>query len=373
MSTTTLRRRWRHLSLLQIAGALSVIGFHVGIPYSQSGWIAVELFFVVAGMNMARALDDDQSIWSYALSRAKRFWPEVSLIWWAAVVLVASGLGSPGMLWFMVACPVFQQNLTLPFFEYTFPRDFVFGPLWFVGALLQIQILIFALRNVLLRTRPEITVLISVIAGTLSRFFVAALFGQSRGDLGSREAVALYCLPLTHVEAIMIGLLMGRGCLRGMGRFLLLFCALAVAFGAMNVVLSHGAVSSRSLGFELPLRLNYMHVWGYALLAFAAASLCSPTGPLAVAVEAVKLPRWAEHILSRLSSLTYGAYAFHGIIIATGLNASLFLERPHAPVLRLILFSITVLESFFLAWVFDLMKQAFPKRPLERAGSQQLT
>jgi peptidoglycan/LPS O-acetylase OafA/YrhL len=362
MSTTQLRQRWHHLSLLQISGVVSVIGFHVGIPFSNTGWIAVELFFVVAGFNMVRQIERHESAYSFALSRVQRFWPEVSLVWIATVLYVVLGFGTTGMLWFIFTSPVFLQNLTLPFFEYNIPRDYVFGPLWFVAALLQLQVLMFALRKVLVRTTPEITVLASVGLGILFRFLAAAVFGQSRGELGAHEADALYCLPLTHIEAIVIGLLMGRGALRGTGRYFLLFCLLALAFGQVNVMLSHGEISARSLGFQFPLRMNYIHVWGYTLLALAAASLCAPSGPLARAVEAAHLPRWMEDVLNQLSSLSYTAYAFHGIVMATGLNGAFFLHRPNAPVPRLILFLITVFESFFIAWIFTLLKEALLKR-----------
>ena len=44
------RRRSRYLNLLQIAGALSIVAHHVGMPFSNSAWIAVDMFFVLAGM-----------------------------------------------------------------------------------------------------------------------------------------------------------------------------------------------------------------------------------------------------------------------------------------------------------------------------------
>ena len=38
--------------------------------------------------------------------------------------------------------------------------------------------------------------------------------------------------------------------------------------------------------------------------------------------------------------------------MATGVNGSAWLSREHAPVLRLLLFAITMIESFLSAWAF---------------------
>ena len=171
------RRRSRYLNLLRIAGALSIVAYHVGMPFSNSAWIAVDMFFVLAGMNMARVLDCDQSICSYAVSRVERLGPQMLVIWCVAVVSVLAGSGSPGIMWFITVGPVFLHNLALPFFEYTFPRDWIFGPLWFVAALMQLQLLLFGLRKVLLRARPDIllvaTVGIAISFRTLFTVFVA--------------------------------------------------------------------------------------------------------------------------------------------------------------------------------------------------------
>jgi hypothetical protein len=118
------------------------------------------------------------------------------------------------------------------------------------------------------------------------------------------------------------------------------------------VWLSNGLAGWRSVGFDFPLRLNYIHVWGYTVLAFAAASLCAKSGPLAVAIERIKRPLQLDKGLARLASLTCGVYLFHGIIMATGVNGSAWLSRDHAPVLRLLLFVITMMGSFLLAWGF---------------------
>lgn len=345
-------QRSSYLSLLQIAGALSIVAFHIGIPFSGAGWIAVELFFVIAGINMTAALDRDQSVASYAWSRVRRLCPELCMVWSFAVVLVISGGGTAGMLWFTGTGPFFLQNLTLPLFDYSFPRDWVFGPLWFIGALLQLQVLLFASKRMWLRAKPMSVIVAFVCFGLSFRLLFAWLVSVHPQTLSGAKADALYCLPFSHVEAIVLGLMIGRGALPAIGRLLPIFGALILSLGALNVWLSHGLVSWRCAGFDFPLRLNYIHVWGYTVLAFAAASLSVKSGPLAVAIESIKRPLQVDKAVERLASLTFGVYLFHGIIMATGVNGSAWLERDHAPVLRLVLFAITMMESFLLAWGF---------------------
>ncbi len=350
-----------YLSLLQIAAAFGIVAFHMGVPFSHVGWIAVELFFVLAGINMASAIDREQSIASYAWSRMHRLLPELFAIWCVTALFVVLGSGTMGMLWFIGTAPAFLQNLTLPFFDFTMPRDWVFAPLWFVAALLQLQVLLFASKRLWLRAKPATLVIVAVCFGLSFRLLFALLFGENPRALSNTSADALYCLPFSHVEAIVLGLMMGRGALPWIGRYLPVFGALALVLGALNVWLSNGLVSPRSLGFEFPMRLNYIHVWGYSILAFAAASLCAKNGPMAVAIERTKRPPRLDTGLTRLASLTCGVYLFHGIIMATGVNGSGWLSRDHAPVLRLLLFAITMVESFLLAWVFAwFMRVAIP-------------
>jgi len=350
--TNYLAHRPGYLNLLQIGGACSIVAFHIGIPFSHAGWIAVELFFVIAGFNMVAACDRNEPIAVYAWSRMRRLFPELCMVWCVVVLFVIIGSGTAGMLWFVGTAPFFFQNLTLPFFEYSPPRDWVFAPLWFVGALIQLQLLLFASKRWWSRAKPSSVIMIAVCVGLSSRLLFTLFFGDDPRTLSPSRANALYCLPVSHIEAIVLGLLMGRGALPVIGRCLPLFGALAIVLGMVSVLLSQGLVSPRSLGFEFPLRLNYIHIWGYSILAFAVASLCAENGPFAVATGRMKRPLWLDKGLARLASLTCGVYLFHGIVMATGINGSGWLKQEHAPVLRLLLFAITIIEAFLLAWVF---------------------
>ena len=361
------RRRSRYLNLLQIAGALSIVAHHVGMPFSNSAWIAVDMFFVLAGMNLARVLDGDQSICSYAVSRVERLGPQMLVIWCVAVVSVLAGSGSPGIMWFITVGPVFLHNLAQPFFEYTLPRDWIVGPLWFVAALMQLQLLLFGLRKMLLRARPDILLVAAVGIAISFRTLFTVLVAENPASLPSREAALLYVLPLTHLEALILGLLIGRGALPQISRLLPLFCVLAISLVAINMARSPGEVreaikTALGLNFSYPLGLHYAHIWGYSVIAFAAASLASPTGRLAVATEKLPLPGWTDNVFLALASLTYGVYVFHCLFLATNLNASTLLARPHAPGLRLLLFAITAVEAFLLAWVFQRMMEGLKQQ-----------
>jgi len=356
-----LAQRSGYLNLLQIAGALSIVAFHIATPYSQAGWIVVELFFVMAGINMFGACEREDSLAAYAWSRVRRLCPELCAVWGIAVLFVIFGAGTAGMLWFIGTGPLFLQNLTVPLFQYTLPADALFTPLWFVAALLQLQVLLFATKRWWLRARPAAVLIVFACLGLASRLVFAWILGESPRTLPDPRADALYCLPLSHVEGIVLGLMMGRGALPWIGRLLPVFGGLVLVLGAANVWLADGQVSPRSLGFEFPLRFNYSHVWGYSVLALAAASLCAKNGPLAAAVERTKRPLWLDLTLARLASLSYGVYVSHGIIMATGVNGSAWLVQVHAPFLRLLLFFITMLESFLVAWAFAwFMEVALP-------------
>jgi peptidoglycan/LPS O-acetylase OafA/YrhL len=335
-----------------MGGAFSIVAFHIEIPFSGVGWIAVELFFVIAGINMAAACNREQSIAAYAWSRARRLFPELCAVWCSSALLVLLGFGTVGMLWFVGSAPFFLQNVTLPFFDYSMPRDYVFGPLWFVGALLQLQVLLFASKRLWLRAKPASVIAACFCFGLSSRLLFALFLGDSARTLPNSYANVLYCLPIAHVESIVLGVMMGRGAWSGLGRWLPVFGALALVLGTWNAWWSQDLAEPRTLGFGFPLRLHYIHIWGYSILALCAASLCAKRGAMAGALERIRHLPWLEKRLAQLAPLTYGVYAFHGLTMATGINGWRWLSRDHAPALRLLLFAITLAESFLLAWGF---------------------
>ncbi len=351
----------RYVSLLQIGGTLAVIAFHVGLPGSSAGWIAVILFFVLAGRNMARVADRTDSVFDYAASRIRRTAPELSIIWCLVALVSLSGLGTRGADWFLVSSPVFLQNLTLPLFEYQFPADWVFGPLWFVAALVQLQVIVYLFRRVLVARPPWVVVVTAVTLGTAFRWLAALALGGSASAVDARVGNILYCLPLTHIEAITLGFLVGRGSLAGLGRQLPAVATLTLALGLLNAALSGQPLAS--FGLEFPFRTAYIHVWGYCLFAFAAASLCSPHNPIAVRVQSMALEPRLHSAISKVASLSYGAYAFHGLLLAV-------LTTPSEPFrqfgTRPVGFLVVVVGSFLLA------AAALSARRAMEAGTQRV-
>ncbi len=338
--------------LIQLAGAVAIVAFHTNAPGSQAGWMAVELFFVAAGMNMASALKRQPPLTSYAWARARRLLPEVSVIWLIVILALILGKGTAGMAWFAGTAPFFLQNLTPPFFDYDLPKDAVFGPLWFIGALFQLQVILYASRK-LWETASPVRIIAAVFAiGLLLRLSFILISSQQFRSLSVGDAESLYCMPFCHLEAIVLGILMGRGSLPAIGRWFPLFLSAILIAGALNLWLSAGRLSLGSLGYEFPLRANGSRLWGYPLLALAAASLCARDGPLARAVDGIHLSPRSQSLLAKLVAPTFGIYVFHGLVIALGLNGARFLENFPPLVSNSLVFVITLLEAAALAALF---------------------
>jgi hypothetical protein len=342
---------------LRITGALAIVANHIGLPHANVAWILLDVFFVMAGMNMARILDSDESVGSYGLSRIRRLGPELLAVWCVAAAFLLSGRGTSGMSWFVATGPLFVQNLVQPFFAQTIPKDWVFAPLWFIAALMQLQLLLFSMRKVLVRTRPGIVLAGAVGFGVAFRTLYTLLVAQSPASPTMLDAGMLYIQPITHVEAIVLGVLIGRGAVTWISRLLPIFCVVAIGLSVLNLALAPGELSdaigtAAGLGFSYPLRLHYSHIWGYSVIALAAASLASRNGRLADGIEKLRLPASVDRAVFALASLTYGAYVFHGTLMATGANAASLLAPLRAPGL-LLLFTITAAQAFVLAWLFQ--------------------
>jgi hypothetical protein len=360
--------RSRFVSLLQIGGAVGVMAFHIGVPGASWGWMCVILFFVLAGVNMAGAVDRSNSVLEYGRSRVRRLAFPVALVWLLVAGMTVNGMGSSGARWFLLTSPVFLQNLTLPFFQYSFPGDWAFGPLWFLGALLQLQLVLFAVRRLLVSTPPLVVAGGAVVLGVVFRGLASIALGGSLAAVDSRTGDILYCLPFTHIEAITLGFLIGRGELARLGRSLPIVALATIGAILLAASLSAQHAPIEALGLAFPLSTGYMHVWAYSVLAIVVASLCAPQNPLANRVNLLKAPAWLDNALLRLGALTFGAYVVHGIILAFGLNLGLWFRahgiRPASPLVLLL----TVVESFLLAWV------AFnAARAIERVGWAAIT
>lgn len=128
--------RSRCVGLLRIAGAVAIIGCHIGILSSFVGHLTVEVFFVLAGASMVRAVERNASASAYALSRMRRLAPEVAFVWGMCLLLVLFGPARRGVILFLFSVPVFLENFIKPFFVRGTGIDCKFLlALWFVAAL----------------------------------------------------------------------------------------------------------------------------------------------------------------------------------------------------------------------------------------------
>jgi len=58
------------------------------------------------------------------------------------------------------------------------------------------------------------------------------------------------------------------------------------------------------------LTFNYQYLWGYPLLALAAASLLAPGGFVARVIQQFEMPDWFPKLVAQLSMATYAVYIF---------------------------------------------------------------
>ncbi|MFO0810382.1 MAG: acyltransferase [Gemmataceae bacterium] len=305
----------RYQHLLQIAGTIAVVGFHAGVEPLAAGWTAVPLFFVLAGARMAPALKRDETIGSYLRRRIARLLPELACVYILCLALLVRTRGQ-GLTVFAVTAPAFLFNWTRPIIAFVW-LDWVFIPLWFVGSLVQLQGLAMALRGPLRRASAAVVVVGAVAVGVGTRAAIAAIVGVGDGALSFEVADALYWTPFAHIEALAFGILVGRGDLEGLGRWLLAILAGTLALGAINLRLDR-AIPIASLGYPVALERNWQFLWGYPVLAAAAASLASPANPLARWVDRARLSASWDRLVEALAGLTYGVYVFHGAWLVFG-------------------------------------------------------
>jgi len=319
---------------------------------------------VMAGMHMASSMNRDIPTCTYARQRLVRLFPEVAVVWLATLAFVIAGRGTAGMHWFLGTAPFQLQNLTPLFFQYNLPRDAVFGPLWFLGSLFQLQVVLHALRKRIGTANPVWIIAIALILGVSGRLLFAIWRGHAR-ELDGTSSGILYCMPFCHLEAIVLGVVLGRGGFPGLGRLLPWCVGLIAGAGLLNVWFSGGRMGIASLGFEFPPRINGSHLWAYPLLALGSGALCAKDGPLAARLDRAKLPAWIERCLSTLAPLTYGVYCFHGLIIATGINFASVLSRSSTG--RTAVFAITLLEAFLCSALVSQLWRRLP--PLWRGST----
>ena len=322
--------RCRYHALLQIIGFLAVVTFHAEVPGMAHGWIAVELFFALAGYNMARMLQQRSTFKAYLAARYRRLAPPLLLLAPAVVLLIA--VGSESALTFALSAPLQLHNVLRVTMSDWRPTDMAWVPSWFLAALFQLQLLVFLVRGVL--THGHVLVVLAATAGLgLSfRLGLGTVLQGAGGVLTFAEADALYWAPLTHVEAIVGGVQVGLGRLQvSAGRSRLTFVGLGVLVALGVIALAVPLVSRQGPMFPLGQAGIGEHVWGYLVLAAAAIVLIDKRHALARWVLSWQLQPRIDAAIDSLSRLTFLGYVLHGCVLVLLTRA--LQKAPYGPAL----------------------------------------
>lgn len=353
--------RDRYRSVLQIVCAVAIVAFHAGLRGASTGWIAVELFFVLAGFPMASLFARYPDTGCYALERVRRMAPELALIWVSCIVLLLTGWPARNLLLFLGSAPFFLQNLMEPLYGYESDVSWTFLPsMWFVAALLQLQVVFFVLRHRLRRTHAVTLLTLSVVCGTLFRVSLALSSGPLQRHLGLGDSYVIYVMPFTHLEAITLGYLIGRGSLPRFGLLLPVALIAALILGALNRATADAVLPLTSFGFPSGMRSNFQYLWGYPLLAFLAAAICAPDSGFAHWVRNWRPSAARDGMIHSLAGLTYGVYVFHGLVL-TLLRQWCWPEESLTQRSRLLIFATTTAAAFMMAWAFVAARRQFAK------------
>lgn len=305
-------------AILGVIGALAIVAFHTGVPGAAIGWAAVEIFFVLAGMRMVSAMERDDSVSTYLKKRVHRLGPEIAVIWLVTLGIVIVGRATVGQCWFAATAPFFMQNLSVAFFDYRMPADALFGPLWFTASLVQMQVLCLLAGKWMLRLPTFKLIAMACLTGCGLRACFSVAYG-SLFRLDSASAGVLYCMPFCHLEALILGILIGRGALTFLSRLCIPILLMTAAAGALNALATDHRTTWAAIGFVFPLRENASAIWGYPLLALAAAAVCAVHHRMDAWFARLSLVAKCRGMIDFLSGHSYGIYCFHGAIIASGI------------------------------------------------------
>ncbi len=348
--------RLRHITLLQLCATLSIIAFHVGVRGALAGWIAVEFFFVIAGFNMAKSLERYSNVRSYAFARVRRLAPEVGVIWCVSLICVAAGLHNREFVLFLCSAPFFLQNFIEPYFDSSTADWGFLLTLWFAAALLQLQIVLFIFRRYLIRSNIVVILGVSLTLTVLCQILTAEMLGGLHRNLDYMVADTIDRMPFSHLTAMIMGVMLGLGRLQGINRYFSVIIAMVLGAGLMNIYATQGSLTIGSLGYPLTMKFNYQYLWGYPLLAVAAASLCAGDGWLAATLAKLTMPAGLERWLNKLALLSYGAYAFHGLILSPANQGLRFSGWSLNSLGQFVLFLLIVVGAFFTAWLFQSLR-----------------
>jgi len=303
--------RYRYYSLLQILGCLGVIAYHSNLPGAMVVWPAVELFFALAAINMFRNLSFEMSFWEFARKRYQRFILLILLVFpLAAIVGHHAHLKATG--WFLCLGPLLLHNfIPLRIIDWI-NGDMVWVPLWFLGALFQLQLLAFIFRHALKQAPILLIIAATVLIGTTGRLLIWYFLTSGSSLLSDAEAASLFWSPFCHVEVFVFSTLIA---LRGtkFGDFLFPAFGAVVIAGAIHAYATN--LNFSSLGFPPGLPNYFQFLWGYPLLALLFASLVDPSNALSRWIAQRRFSSRADFMVEHLSRETGYAYAIHGSML----------------------------------------------------------
>jgi hypothetical protein len=356
-SHTARTPRLLHISLLQIYGTLCVLGYHChirGVAFSG----VIELFFVIAGFNMAASMERYDNVRSFVLGRVRRLLPEVGVIWYASLICFIVGCQRWENGLFLSSAPFFLQNYIESFFDTSMSINYLFlFPMWFVAALMQLQVLVFIFRRHLLFANVGVVLGVSLTLTGLAQALTAMVLGGLYRNLDYMTADLIYRLPFTHLTAMIIGIMLGLGRLKGFTSYFPAIAFLWLGAGLINMHAMNSILPLSSFGYPALMSFNYQYLWGYPLSALFMASFVARSNWFEVTLSKIKMPVGLEKWLHQLALLTYATYVFHGLTLTAGENG---LRRAGWPINsfgRFVFFLLIAAVTFFLAWLFQILRR----------------
>lgn len=283
------------------------------------GWVTIQTFFVMSGFLITRILlnmRERHEIGGYLkifyMRRTLRIFPIYYLVLCLFVaVVLAAGIQGPER----------EQSIYAFFYVWNWFAAFHEGPqanalshFWSLAVEEQFYLawplLVFFARGA---TFWKVALAI-VLAGPVLRLGAALLWPHLDGVLADTHK-AVYQLSTTHLDAFATGALLcyvvkDPRSRRFTATHLMLAAVLAVALGmlASGPGIRHGGPYNVPFNFGYPIHMaqNWQFVWGYSVLNLLSAALL-----LLVAQGRFLTPLFQNRLLTRMGTITYGAYVIH--------------------------------------------------------------
>ncbi|HUH97938.1 MAG TPA: acyltransferase [Anaerolineales bacterium] len=351
---------------LRALAFLGVFAFHTG--GLMSGWVGVNLFFVLSGflitdilLRMKDSLPGREFFSKFYGRRALRILP---LYYFYLLSLTLLFFAIPN-----VSFGPFVKNFSREFarniwFAVFYVYDFffassgyqtswVFGHLWSLSVEEQFYLiwplLIFLVPNKYFKR----LCLVSIGLGPSFRLLTTLIYRHHLFPflLGNPQ-LATYVLPFSHLDAFGLGAFISRFEIPQPRLQLLGLLIITPAAGLMADQLVTGHYVLASLGYKWPLAGAYKEVWGYSLLNYLFAVLI-------VCVVRTKLfnSDLNGSVLRYLGKISYGLYVYH--LFALAIVVSIFKKRA-------LPYPLSSAEVFWCALILTIVISSLSYHLLER-------